>query len=339
MRSLEVQLPNGFDGDSLVHVVFRHSRRGLLFDAGDPSRLARRDVLRLDHVLVSHCHVDHFIGFDALVRPRVCRADRLTVHGPPGFLDRVEARLSGYTWNLVDGNHCVVVAREVLPERVRVASFDSGRAFRREDGGDEPRDPAGPCHVGADFTIEARALDHHVVSMGWALQLADDLSVRESSLAESGLAPGPWVGELKDALARGAEDTVIDLPDGARGNARDLGRDLVERTPGERVAYVTDTACNETTRDQIIALARGADLLACGAPFIDAERDRAAVTRHLTAAQAGELAREAGARALLLFHVSDRHGGDPSKHLEEARRAAGPDIEVTTRDPSPRAER
>ena len=121
---LEVELPNGSDGDSLVHVRLPQDGRSLLFDAGDPRHIPFRDVLRVDQLFVSHCHVDHFIGFDALVRARVCRDDRMTCHGPPGFIDRVASRLGGYDWNLTDGNRFQLTAREVRDDHVHVARFD-----------------------------------------------------------------------------------------------------------------------------------------------------------------------------------------------------------------------
>ena len=122
---LEVELPNGSDGDSLVHLRLPQDGRSMLFDAGDPRRLAFRDVLRVDQLFVSHCHVDHFIGFDALVRARVCREDRMTCHGPPGFIERVQSRLGGYDWNLTDGNHFELTAREVREDQVRIGDQSS----------------------------------------------------------------------------------------------------------------------------------------------------------------------------------------------------------------------
>jgi ribonuclease Z len=324
---LEVALPNGSDGDALVHVRLPLTGRSLLFDAGDPRRLDPRDVLRLDHLFVSHCHVDHFIGFDWLVRPRVCRDDRLTCHGPDGFLDRVEARLRGYDWNLVEGNHFVVTAREVREGHVLSARFDSGRAFEREELPTELRRDV--VFDDGAFEVRTAALDHRIVSRGWSLRLADRWHVDEDALAARGLAPGPWLGELKRRVEAGEEgDEPLVLPGGTAvplARARD---ELLEARPGERFAYVTDTLWSERTRPRIVELARDADVFACEAPFLDVHADKAVASRHLTARQAGEAAGEAGARILLLFHVSDRYGGELSRHEAEAAAAAGPGVEV-----------
>jgi ribonuclease BN (tRNA processing enzyme) len=63
---------------------------------------------------------------------------------------------------------------------------------------------------------------------------------------------------------------------------------------GRSVVYSGDTAYSE----ELVALAGGADLLICESAFPEA----AAVPGHLTPAQAGEIARSAGVRQLMLTH-------------------------------------
>ena len=74
-----------------------------------------------------------------------------------------------------------------------------------------------------------------------------------------------------------------------------------------------DTAPNEALR----IAAHAADLLIHEATFAEEERERAAETRHSTARQAAELAREAQVRLLALNHVSTRY--PPSALRDEAR--------------------
>ena len=326
---LRTTLPNGSRGDALVLARMPLVGRCLAFDAGDARRLPHDDVLRLSHLFVSHCHVDHFVGFDALVRPRVCREETLGAAGPEGFLDHVEGRLRGYDWNLVDGNHFVLVVREMLEDRTRVARFDSGRAFAREPLPDEPAGSFPLDDVG--LVAESEPLDHHLVPRGWAVQAPKRLNVRAEALRESGVPAGPWLQALKERAARGDRDGTLALPDGREARVGEWSDRLLSVAPGTRVAFVTDTICDASTRPRIVKLAASADVFACGAPFLQSEQaERAKATRHLTAAQAGEMAAEAGARTLLLFHVSDRYGGDVARHAEEAHEAARGAVRVVT---------
>lgn len=328
-QDVKASLPNGSRGDALVLARLPLIGRTLAFDAGDARRLPHDDVLRLSHLFVSHCHVDHFVGFDALVRPRVCREETMGAAGPEGFLDHAEARLRGYDWNLVDGNHFVLVVREMLAGRTRVARFDSGRAFAREDLPDEPAATFALDDVG--LVAESARLDHHLVSQGWAVQAPPRVHVRPEALAATGLRPGPWLQDLKERASRGDRDGSVSLPDGTRGAAGEWSDRLLTIASGTRLAYVTDTICDASTRPRIVKLAAGADVFACGAPFLQSEQaERARTTRHLTAAQAGEMAAEAGAATLLLFHVSDRYGGDVARHAEEAHEAARGAVRVIT---------
>lgn len=79
--------------------------------------------------------------------------------------------------------------------------------------------------------------------------------------------------------------------------------DVSEPRAGQRVAFVMDTArC-----DGAELLAEGADLLVCEATFLHRDAALAREHLHLTARQAGRLAREAGVRRLVLLHFSQRY--------------------------------
>ena len=68
-----------------------------------------------------------------------------------------------------------------------------------------------------------------------------------------------------------------------------------------------------------IAHARSADLLIHEATFGDEEAERALETGHSTAREAATVARDAGAKQLLLTHFSARYSRDPGPLDREAK--------------------
>ncbi len=85
--------------------------------------------------------------------------------------------------------------------------------------------------------------------------------------------------------------------------------------PGRRVVYTGDTRPS----DEVARLAAGADLLIHESTFAEDLAERAAEDGHSTAAQAAGVASKAGAKRLILTHISGRYS-DASSLLEEARR-------------------
>ena len=95
-------LVNGRFGDPALYIETLFEKRAILFDLGDLSNLSPRKIQRLEHVFVSHAHIDHFIGFDRLLRVLVGREKTIDLYGPIGFIDQVRHKLHAYRWNLVD---------------------------------------------------------------------------------------------------------------------------------------------------------------------------------------------------------------------------------------------
>ena len=93
---LHPALVNGRTGDPALYIETLFERRALQFDLGDIAALSPRKVQRLDHIFVSHTHIDHFIGFDRLLRLLVGREKTVSLYGPDGFIDQVAHKLAGY---------------------------------------------------------------------------------------------------------------------------------------------------------------------------------------------------------------------------------------------------
>jgi ribonuclease Z len=139
----------------------------------------------------------------------------------------------------------------------------------------------------------------------------------KNRLAELGLPVGPWLADLKQAVLREESDDFLVKVwwrDGEKLVERliplgELKRDILRIVPGQKIVYVTDVVYSPENAGKIITLAHGADYLFIEATFLHEAEERAAERRHLTARQAGLLARAAGAGRAIPFHFSAKYSG------------------------------
>jgi len=322
------QLVNGPGGDPVVYIEFKFERRAILFDLGELGPLPPRKLLKVSHVFVSHTHMDHFIGFDTLLRVSLGREKKLYFYGPPGFIGQVEAKLRGYSWNLVENyaQGLEIRAVEVHPDHLQEVCFPVREAFRprRESGKGRPFD--GRLLEEESFLVKAAFLDHKIPCLAFSLEEQRHLNILRTGLEALQLPKGLWLKFLKEAVWRGegeAWPVRIWSRDPNRFQERTLPlgflkEHLVKMTPGQKIVFAVDTVLNDDTEKTLVDLARDADLFFVEAAFLDIDRERAEDKYHLTAGQAGRLARQAGVKRLLPIHFSPKYAGDPSVLEQEA---------------------
>lgn len=85
------------------------------------------------------------------------------------------------------------------------------------------------------------------------------------------------------------------------------------RTGRGDLVYIGDTAKSE----KISEFAMGCDLLIHDATFLDGQESTAAITKHSTARDAGNTAKLAHARRLILTHISPGNQGAEERYLAE----------------------
>ena len=273
--------------------------------------------------------MDHFAGFDRIIRLFLGRSAHLRVYGPRGFLANLEGKLAAYTWNLVDAysGDFTIHATEVLPGRlVRRTYACRDRFAARQDEEATPFD--GTLLREPGLSVQAALLDHgDIPSLAFRLAERFHVNIRKTALDELGLPVGPWLERFKQAVYdKSPPQTLIEVPgDGDRPARRFALESLCDRiahtSTGQKIVYVADADPSSKNDAAILSLARECDHLFIEAAFLEKDADRAAAKHHLTAHRAGDMARRAGARQLTVFHFSPRYADHPHRLEEEARAA------------------
>ncbi|UCD34045.1 MAG: hypothetical protein JSU90_07015 [Nitrospiraceae bacterium] len=312
--SFHVRVCNSpFEDPGLLVRVLREGR-SLMFDLGCASSLSTRDILKTSDYFVSHTHVDHFIGFDAVLRVSLRKEGPLRFYGPAGFADRVEAKLRSYTWNLTADYPAVIEAYETDGSCIKKVLFRARTSFAREDKGTTPF--GGALMRDGSLTVSAVVIDHQIPCLAFSLEEDFHINIDKAALISRGLSVGPWLGAYKKALRKGGDSCCFTI-DGRAYSFQEL-EGIARITRGQKISYVVDAFGSEENIRKIVGLSQGADVLYIETYFLDKDRGRARERYHLTAREAGRIAREAGVGKLEPIHFSPRYTGMPARLVEEA---------------------
>lgn len=324
-------LVNPPTGDPGLFIPLFFQRRAILMDLGDIAALPSREILKISHVFISHTHMDHFAGFDRLLRIHLGRDKAVVLFGPEGFLANLEGKLAGYSWNLVDNYaSCLTIDAVEVSEDALIRR----RYLSREKFAPGPAEESGwrqrpLLHEEPAFSVSGTVLDHGMPVLGFAVEEKFTINIRKDAMERMDLCPGPWLQEFKQALYADADpDGLIQVPRGKSGifsewRIGDLSSELAMMTKGQKIAYICDAGYSRSNREKIINMVYGADHLFIESAFLEKEAGHARRKHHLTARQAGEIAAAAGVRRYTLFHFSPRYAGMSHCFYEEASDAFG----------------
>ena len=321
------RLVNDSFSDPGLFIPFLFEKRALLFDLGDLSALSAKDILKISHVFVTHAHMDHFIGFDTLLRLLLGRDKEIHLFGPSAFIQKVEAKLGAYTWNLLENyeNTLSINVTEIRGERMYFQNYQSRNRFK--PAGSPTEFPfTGNLISEEAFEVDAVVLDHRIDCIGLALTEHFSINIDKEGLRELGLPVGPWLREFKKAIYEKNnpdEDFRVFWKDADEVEKekyfglRELQEKIARITPGQKIAYLTDIIGSVENIEKAIALAMDASRLFIETPFLDKEKAMAQKKYHLTAREAGFIAARARVKRLTPFHFSPRYFGRQDELIHE----------------------
>ncbi len=310
--SLLPRLVNGPFEDPALFIRFLFENRALLFDLGDIHNLSNRDILKISHVFVTHAHMDHFIGFDRLLRIFLGRDKNLHLFGPLGIINNVAGKLSGYQWNLVEQftHSFSIEVTEIRNDILKTCTFHCQNRF--EPHQDHSERAFSPCVLQEPaFSVHVAVLDHRIPCLALCIQETFHVNIKKDALVALDLIPGPWIQIFKQALYRNLpSDTPIEIPGNGSTKQYSVGQlsqKIATISPGQKIAYITDIILSPENINKIKELAPGCDQLYIEAAFLDQDRSIAQAKYHLTARQAGHIAGMLSSKKVIPFHFSARY--------------------------------
>jgi len=315
--------------DPVLFIPFLLEKRAVLFDLGDIHSLSSRDILKISHVFITHTHIDHFCGFDRLLRLFLGRDKIVYMYGPAGFLKNVEGKLAAYSWNLVENfsNQFGVHLTEVHSKHLITNLYLCCDKFR----------PVRPAKVKPfssilfeepALSISTVVLDHSIPCLGFSIMERFHVNIKKDGLNSLGLETGPWLYEFKQALFNHKpldSKFKINIKKEISGKKKfilaDLAKQIAIITPGQKITYIADVVYNESNADKIIDFAKDSDHLFIEASFLDKHKNIAKTKNHLTAHQAGTIAAMANVKQFTIFHFSPRYTDQEEELQKEAQQA------------------
>jgi len=301
--------------DPCLFVRLLRERRAFLFDAGHIDRLSPGDLLKITDVFVTHMHIDHFVGFDTILRALLRRETPLRVYGPKDIIGCVEGKLKGYTWNLIEEYPLKLEVFGITDQEISHSSFYAENRFERIDRGVIAF--CGIVFREPPFSVKAAALSHGIPCLGFTLEEDFHININKAALHAMGLPVGPWLSDLKRMIRT---QVSHDTPLTVHGKEFPLSElvTIATVTSGQKVSYITDISPEEDNLSRVVELVRDSDTLYCEAYFLNEDFERAFERHHLTAKITGEIARKAKVKNLVLIHFSPKYFDCPDALEEEA---------------------
>lgn len=248
------------------------ANRHFLLDCGEGTQIQlRKNKIgfgRVNHILISHLHGDHFYGLVPLLTSLhlLDRSKKMHIYGPPalekGISDILKLSKSSLRFEL-----------EFHPLR-----FDKRDLIYEDEA----------------ITIHSFPLDHSLPCCGFLFQEKERPRNFRKDILEKHSIPVPDIKKIK----RGA--------DWEDENGNIIKNEDLTTEPSKPLSYAfcTDTAPVENLAELLDA---EPSLLYHEATFSEQHRERAAHTKHSTAKQAASMAAKVKAKHLLLGHFSVRY--------------------------------
>lgn len=306
--------------DPAVYIELFGRKDCFLLDLGDISRLPTRKILKISRIFISHTHIDHFFGFDTILRLFLGKSEPLHIYGPKNIIKNVKGKLAGYTWNLIKEYPLNIYVHEIHKNEIRTVLFSASNNLKLQNI-ETNFLKNNTIYEDDELIVKTLILNHKIPVLSFLLEEKIKINVKKDALKELNLEPGPWLSLLKKCYI--AADTDGELSFFSKGveykfKIDELINKLLLIKNGEKILYITDIRFSKRDLGKLKNFAFEPDTFFCEAFFLHCDSDRAKDRYHLTATQTNYIAKTLKAKKLIIFHFSPRYKGNFKKLHDEA---------------------
>ncbi|HEL0023350.1 ribonuclease Z [Streptococcus equi subsp. zooepidemicus] len=269
---------------SLVLKLLDEINEVWMFDCGEGTQ---RQILettikprKIKKIFITHLHGDHIFGLPGFLSSRAFQASE----------EQTDLDIYGPVGIKAYVTNSIRISGSKLPYQIHYHEFDESSM--------------GKILETDKFTVYAERLAHTIFCMGYRVVQKDlEGTLDADALRAAGVPFGPLFGRVKNG-----QD--IELEDGTRIFAKDF---ISEPRKGKIITIIGDTRKTSAS----VRLAREADVLVHESTYGKGDERMARNHGHSTNMQAAQIARDAGAKRLLLNHVSARFLGRDCRQMEK----------------------
>ena len=275
---------------NLCSVGLRYAGEVYLFDCGEGTQRQMMryglSYARVRAIFISHLHADHYLGIAGLCHTLKMigrkKEDELLIFGPRGISRVMEGLGCNY-------------------EFLKVKEVEASGSERAGAGEVEIYRGKGESRGSNGFSVRAFVVKHGRNALGYSFEEDAGKNFDKPTCDALGI-KGVMFRELekKGELAVGGKKVKI--------------ADVSRPKKGRKIVYTGDTGMCEA----VVKAAHEADVLIHDATFAEDRRAEADEREHATAGDAAKVAKKAGAKLLIVTHISNRYE-KPDALLKEAR--------------------
>jgi ribonuclease Z len=270
---------------SSIALIFINKNKLWLWDCGEGTQQQIQKtslkVSTLEKIFISHLHGDHLFGLPGLLASRGLRGgkdqQKVQIFGPENLDKYLKETLS--------------ITKTYIPYEIEIKIIP-------------PNLSTGIIWEDEEYLVQYTEVNHNIKTYAYSVEeKKDKYRFLIEKACRLNIAPGPIYGAL-----RGGK--TVELSNGRIFQGKDF---VSEIRKGRKIVFCGDTAYCEN----LLHLAKGADLLIHEATFSQQEEDLAKRNFHSTTTIAAKVAKEAQVKQLILTHISPRYSSNNKLAITE----------------------